>query len=111
VAIWVSTLHRPILEIFNQLASMFVGPITGIFLLGVFTKRGNIYGVVTGAPAGLVVSFLFSYWDFLTERVNWMWISLFSCVATMTVGYLVSLLLPVLRTTPEIALMPEAEPG
>ncbi len=94
VAVWVSTLHRPILEIANQLASMFIGPITGIFFLGVLTRRANLNGVLWGALAGLTTSFALSYVPALARNVNWMWTGPASCLATLLAGYGLSLLLP-----------------
>ena len=94
VAIWVSTLHKPILEIANQLASMFIGPITGIFFLGVLTRRGNIAGVLIGALCGLLVSFVVSYYPPLARNVNWMWTGPMSCLATFVMGYLGSVAIP-----------------
>ena len=102
VAVWVSTLHRPILEVISQIASMFIGPITGIFLLGVLTKRGNILGVLAGTPGGLLVSFLLNYWGVLTEKVNWMWTAPFSCAATLLIGYFVSVFFPFAGSTPSL---------
>jgi len=103
VAVWVSTLHRPILEVFNQLASMFIGPITGIFLLGVLTERGNLMGVLTGAPAGLVMSFLLNYYYFFTEKVNWMWTAPVSCLTTLVIGYIISVVVPFAAPVPAAA--------
>jgi SSS family solute:Na+ symporter len=94
VAIWVSTLHRPILEIANELASMFIGPVTGIFFLGVLTRRANLLGVLVGAVAGLVTSFALCYWQPLSQNVNWMWAGPFSCLATFVAGYATSIALP-----------------
>ncbi len=36
----------------NQLASTFIGAITGISFLGVLTRRGNAAGVLWGAVVG-----------------------------------------------------------
>jgi SSS family solute:Na+ symporter len=109
VAIWVSTLHRPILEIFNRLASMFIGPITGIFLLGVLTKRGNIAGLLVGVPAGLAISFLMNYWRPLVENVNWMWTAPFGCTVTLLVGYLISIVIPDGESSASLVAVPSAD--
>jgi len=105
VALWLSKHSGSILELFNRLSSMFIGPITGIFLLGVLTRRANLTGVLVGAPAGLIVSYMLTSWQPLVESLNWMWTAPLSCLATFLTGYVVS---AVVRTeqplpAPEIA--------
>jgi hypothetical protein len=82
---------------------MFIGPITGIFLLGVLTRRGNLTGVLVGAPAGLVLSYLLTSWEPLVQSLNWMWTAPLSCLATLVVGYLFSILIPGRSTVPTAA--------
>lgn len=90
LALWVSQTRTPVLEKINALASIFIGPVTGIFFLGVWTKRANMTGLVAGCVAGLIVSLVLNYWPPLVDAVNWMWMPLFSCSACLVVGYLAS---------------------
>jgi SSS family transporter len=93
VAIWISTRQATILETVASLMSKFIGPITGIFFLGVLTRRAHLWGVLAGALAGLSCSFLVD-WQPVKEQVNWMWTAPFSCLTTFAVGYAISLVTP-----------------
>jgi len=93
LAVWVSTRETNIVRTVGELASKFIGPITGIFLLGVLTKRGNVVGVFVGALGGLVVAILFHTAP-MKENVNWMWTAPLTCLTTFVVGYIVSLATP-----------------
>jgi Na+/proline symporter len=94
IALWLSKHSGSILELFNRLSSIFIGPITGIFMLGVLTKRGNLTGVLVGAPAGLFLAYLLTSWPSLVENLNWMWTAPLSCLTTIVVGYVASILNP-----------------
>jgi len=93
VAIWISRKETNIVETVAALQSKFIGPITGIFFLGILTRRANTTGVVVGALAGLVVAFLFDVAP-MKENVNWMWTAPMTCLTTFAVGYAVSLAAP-----------------
>ena len=100
----------------NKILSAFFGPLLGIFLLGMFTKRASSAGVIIGAVTGMVTSLFFSFFseapwlqdvcgrifgtpfvEFFRE-VSWTWPSSFGIVAVIVVGYLASLALPSQRT-------------
>ena len=52
-----------ILEIANKLVNGFTGPILGIFLLGMFTRRTNELGAFAGGLAGVLVSLYCIFWS------------------------------------------------
>ena len=91
VAIWISTRETNIVQTVVELASKFIGPITGIFFLGVLTRRGNLQGVIGAAVAGLACSFLIG-WGPIKENVNWLWTAPLSSVSALLVGYLASVI-------------------
>ena len=106
-ALWISRSETTILQNLVTQASKFIGPISGIFLLGVLTKRGNLVGVCAGAGFGLLVAFLDEITALLsyvrsavfdggavTLEVNWLWTAPLGCVVTFLTGYLVSVLIP-----------------
>ena len=93
-AIWISSRQENVLKTVVELASKFIGPITGIFFLGILTRRGNIAGVFAGVAAGLAVSFLVEL-EFIKEQITWLWTAPLSSLSTFVVGYLVSLLIPI----------------
>jgi SSS family transporter len=103
LALWLSKHTGSILELFNRLSSIFIGPITGIFLLGVLTKRGNLAGVLVGAPAGLFLAYQLTWSAPLVENVNWMWTAPLSCLATLIVGYVTSILIRTEQRTQVVA--------
>jgi len=101
-----------IYTIANKVLGAFFGTLFGLFVLGMFTRRANGRGVIIGAMAGLSMScFLafFSEWTILhgwfTEHlglsfvdffshISWQWPPIVGVFTTVSVGYLVSCLLP-----------------
>ncbi|MEX2306808.1 MAG: sodium/solute symporter [Pirellulales bacterium] len=100
----------------NKILSAFFGPLLGIFLLGMFSKRASGPGVIVGAVTGIATSLFFSFFseapwlqdvcgrvfgtqfvEFFRE-VSWTWPSSFGIVAVVVVGYLASLAIPSERT-------------
>lgn len=107
-AVYISTRGDNVLKTVIQLASKFVGPITGIFFLGMFTRRGNIVGVFVGMAAGLTAAFLIDL-DVIEKHVNWLWTAPLSSLTTFIVGYIASVVAPVARRpTPVKAVQIEA---
>jgi SSS family transporter len=86
----VSLSHTTILQTINSLLSIFIGPITAMFFLGVLTRRANLIGLLAGVTAGLIWGCL-SQWTSLGDSINWMWTAPLSCGITFAVGYVVSL--------------------
>jgi sodium-coupled monocarboxylate transporter 8/12 len=86
----VSLAHTSIIQTINSLLSIFIGPITAMFFLGVLTRRANIVGLLIGVVAGLLCGGLLQ-WTSLGNDINWLWLAPFGCAATFVVGYLASL--------------------
>jgi SSS family solute:Na+ symporter len=86
----VSLSHTTILQTINSLLSIFIGPITAMFFLGVLTRRANIVGLLIGVASGLLCGGLLQ-WSPLGNEVNWLWLAPFGCGVTFVVGYLTSL--------------------
>jgi SSS family solute:Na+ symporter len=85
--------QTPIIQTIAALASKFIGPITGMFFLGILTKRANVRGVLIGVAVGLATGWVVDL-PWLQERVNWMWTAPLGFVVTFIVGYAASLLSP-----------------
>ncbi len=104
-----------IFEIANKLVNGFTGPLLGIFLLGMFTKRANTRGVFLGGLVGTCVSLYAILWSspallndsfaFLLGLfpaavanggavLSFIWPSVFGLVVTLVGGYLFSLASP-----------------
>jgi Na+/proline symporter len=87
-ALWVGQLGS-IVEIFGKINGFFAGPILGVFLLGILTRR------TSGAAAmiGLVSGTLFTWWV-TTTATSWLWYSPAGCFATVVVGFVTGRILP-----------------
>ncbi len=81
-----------IFEIANKLINSFTGPILGIFLLGMLTRRANGAGVFVGGLVGTAVT-LYTVHLSNQDIVSFLWPSTFGLVATLSVGYFASLIL------------------
>jgi sodium-coupled monocarboxylate transporter 8/12 len=96
----------------NKLLGAFFGPLFGIFVLGMFSRKTHSAGVMTGAIAGLGSSCFASFFstqpwlqslcgglfgpgfvDFFVH-LSWLWPSPIGVTVTLVVGYLASLILP-----------------
>lgn len=67
----------------------FMGPLVGIFLLGLLTTRARTAGVIAGVIAGLVSCATWQY----AVRGTWMLLPVLGVAVTVAVGYLASLLM------------------
>jgi SSS family solute:Na+ symporter len=100
-----------IYQAINKILGAFFGPLFGIFLLGMFSKRARSLGVLVGAVCGLMTACFFSFFselmwlqricgdlfgpkfvDFM-ENISWAWPSPFGIAVVLIVGYGLSLLL------------------
>lgn len=79
-----------ILERFNSIYTFFAGPLVGIFLLGVLTKRAAAWPVVIGSFFGFGITIAAAQWT----SIHWLWYPAIGCLVTMTLGYIGSLLSP-----------------
>jgi Na+/proline symporter len=74
-------------EIMHKVINLFTGPIFGVFLLGMFTKRANSLGVLAGGISGV---FLTIYIAFFTD-VSFIYTPVFGFLSTFIIGYLFSI--------------------
>jgi SSS family solute:Na+ symporter len=104
-----------ILEISNKIINGFTGPILGIFLLGMFTRRANPIGVFVGGLIGYIFTVYTILWSspelmqtklssllFLFPAnvatggpvLSFVWPSVIGLIVTLLIGYLISLVVP-----------------
>jgi SSS family transporter len=69
------------------------GPLLGMFLLGILTRRANNVGVLAGTIIGTLLTYLVA-----RTSVAWLWYGPVGCLATVAFGYLLSFLHPALAT-------------
>ncbi len=77
-----------LLEIANKLINAFTGPLFGIYLLAMFSKRATSGPVLAAGIAGSFVSYYVAY----QTPIGFMWPSTFGLVATLAVGWSLTLL-------------------
>jgi Na+/proline symporter len=77
-----------ILVIFAKATSPFAGPLLGIFLLGMLSRRVDSFGVMVGAIAGGALTVVLTY----CTPLNWMWYFVVGSMTCVLVGYLLSLI-------------------
>lgn len=81
---------KTLIEMTNKVAGLFAGPLLGIFLLGMLTRRANQAGTLIAGLAGFA---LVIYVVFRTD-VSFMLYTMIGCVTTVVLGALLSLLFP-----------------
>lgn len=86
-AFFVGDISDSIIVSMNKIASLTNGPILGVFLLGILTKKAS----GTGAIAGLISGFLVNatFWTQLPQ-VSWPWWNVIGCFVCFAIGILVS---------------------
>jgi len=78
------------IEAVNRIGSYFYGPILGVFILAVGTKRANGNGAFSGVAAGLLAVQL----TMLYAGVSYLYYNLVGAGVAVLVGYVVSLMFP-----------------
>ena len=84
--------HRlgTLLEATNKIISLVGGPLIGLFLLGLVTRRTSARGALVGWMSGVVATL----WVCFGTRISFLWYAMIGCLVTMIVGYLTSLFTP-----------------
>lgn len=96
-----------IIEQTQILAGLVGGGLGGIFFLGLFTRRANSTGTITGAIVGTLAT-AFVMWG---TEIHFMWYYVVGMGVCVVVGYLVSLILPntaAATTDPDLLDKPDA---
>ena len=79
-----------LLEIANKVINSFTGPLFGIFLLAMFSRRASGTAALAGGAVGAVTSYYVAY----HSALGFLWPSTFGLVSTLVVGALVALAAP-----------------
>lgn len=96
-AFGISAMKTNLVESVNSIIGLVGGPLVGLFLLGVFTKKVDSRGALCGCLAGFVaLIFLFFYKTAPapgatpTTIVSFLWFTMIGCFITMLVGWAAS---------------------
>lgn len=75
----------------NKIGSVFYGPILGVFLLAAMTQKTHARGV----NIALVTSVLFNIYLWkMQPQIFWFWWNVIGCLLTVSLGVLLSYLIP-----------------
>jgi SSS family transporter len=85
-----------LLEIANKLINAFSGPLFGIYILAMFSRRAVAGPTLVAGIAGTLTSYLVAY----HSPIGFMWPSTFGLVATLSVGHALTAILPA-RPSPD----------
>jgi SSS family transporter len=89
-----------LLEINAKVVNAFTGPLFGIFLLAMFSERAGAAAVLVSGLTGAVTAYYVAY----HSVIGFMWPSTFGLVATLVVGGVLALVLPMAPDDPRRAL-------
>jgi SSS family transporter len=89
-----------LLEINAKVVNAFTGPLFGIFLLAMFSRRA---GSAAALIAGVIGAFT-SYYVAYQSRIGFMWPSTFGLAATLAAGAIVAAAMPMAAADPRLAL-------
>ncbi len=82
--------HDTIFAMVAKVMSPFAGPLLGMFLVGMLSRRANSFGVIAGAIVGAAATLYVTYWT----PLHWMWYFVVGTLGTYASGYLLSFLRP-----------------
>jgi SSS family transporter len=77
-----------LLEIWNKLINSFTGPLFGIFVLAMFSRRATGTAALAGGAVGAVVAYFVAY----HSGIGFLWPSTFGFAATLAVGFALTLI-------------------
>ena len=98
LACFVREIGDNVIDITNKIVNNFSGPMVGIFLLGIFTRKASSWGVLIAPIVGVFSAFVMTVpmrslfgtsWEI---GVSGWWASAIGLIITLTLGYLISLL-------------------
>lgn len=75
----------------NRILGAFGGPLFGIFVLGLFTKRAHATGVMIGGLVGMTYNI---YVSLIVRELSFQWTYPVGVIVTIVVGYVASRILP-----------------
>lgn len=90
-AFTVADISETVIESVNKIGSLINGPLLGVFLLGMLTKRANQVGVLAGLTLGFITNLMLWKW---APNVSWLWWNVIGFAITYLGGFLLSIAIP-----------------
>jgi sodium-coupled monocarboxylate transporter 8/12 len=87
-AFFISTMQSNLVQSVNTIIALVGGPMLGLFLLGIFTKKADTRGAIIGCVAGFVGLVAINL--YASKEVNFLWHTMIGTIITMVVGLLTS---------------------
>jgi sodium-coupled monocarboxylate transporter 8/12 len=84
LAFVISQFKTNLVESVNTIIGLVGGPMVGLFLLGMFTKRADQRGAIIGGIVGLAASL------YLSLHVSFLWLTMCGTLVTILVGWITS---------------------
>ncbi|QIF05236.1 sodium/solute symporter [Roseimicrobium sp. ORNL1] len=88
LAFFISTMKSNLVQSVNTIIALVGGPMVGLFLLGIFTKKADTRGAIIGCVVGFVA--LLGINLFAAQHVNFLWHTMIGTIITMVFGLLTS---------------------
>ena len=97
LAFAIAGMKTNLVESVNSIMGLVGGPLLGLFLLGIFTKRVDTRGALLGCLSGFVVLLFFFFYKRPaspgmppTPLVSFLWLTMIGCLVTTLVGCVTS---------------------
>lgn len=111
IACYAKTLEN-ILQASQTFLGLFAGPILAMFLLGIFTRRGNFWGWLVGTLVALPATMVMQNchkWIEGCPKVHWIYYFPFCFGVSLILGYVASLMIPCKKAPAELTLWGRSE--
>ena len=99
LAFFAGKIEGTVIEVINKIGSVFFGPILGVFVLAIFTKKTHAVGANIGLFSGVGLNIFL--WLYVPE-IFWFWWNAIGCLITFGIGVLISVLIKPVKTSKEI---------
>ena len=99
LAFFAGKIEGTVIEVINKIGSVFFGPILGVFILAILTKKTHAIGANIGLLCGVGLNIFL--WLYVPE-IFWFWWNAIGCLITFGIGVLVSILIKPVTTSKEI---------
>ncbi len=88
-AFGIAAMKTNLVESVNSIIGLVGGPLLGLFLLGIFTRRADARGALAGCLTGFAL-LLALFFNRTALPVSFLWFTMIGCLVTMAVGWLAS---------------------